>query len=65
MDHTQEIPAPVHADNGITGFLLPAGIDNLQEGIEKGFGSLLERNPLVVQRVLPCLVLVPDERDVL
>jgi len=65
MDHKQEIPARVHADNGITGFLVPAGIDDLQEGIEKGLGSLLDCNPIVAQRVLPCLVLVPDERDAL
>src|SRR5262245_6188974 len=65
MDHKQEIPARVHADNGIAGFLVPAGIDDLQEGIEKGLGSLLERHPIVVPRVLPCLVFVPDERDAL
>jgi hypothetical protein len=65
VDDKQEIPARVHADDGISGFVVPARIDDLQEGIEKGFGSLLERNPIVVTRILPGLVFVPDERDAL
>jgi hypothetical protein len=65
VDHKQEIPARVHADNGIAGFLVPAGIDDLQEGIEKGLGGLLERYPVVVPRILPGLVFVLDERDAL
>src|SRR6267142_5503628 len=59
------MPARVHADNGITGFLVPTGIHDFQEGIEKGLGGLLKRHPIVVQRILPCLVFVPDERDAL
>src|SRR5712691_5947126 len=59
------MPARVHADNGITGFLVPAGIHDFQEGIEKSLGGLLERHPIVVPRILPGLVLVPDECDAL
>jgi hypothetical protein len=65
VDDKQEIPARVHADDSISGFLVPARIHDLQEGIEKGLGSLLERNPVVVTRVLLGLVFVPDERDAL
>src|SRR4029453_8737546 len=65
MDDKQEIPARVHADNGITGFLVPARLPDLPEGIEKGLCGLLERNPIMVPRILPCLVFVPDERDAL
>jgi hypothetical protein len=41
------------------GFLVPGGIHVFQERIEKGFGGLLERNPIVVQRILPCLSFCP------
>jgi hypothetical protein len=45
VDHKQEIPTHIHADDGISGFLVPARIDDLQEGIEKGLGSLLKLIP--------------------
>jgi hypothetical protein len=65
VDNKQEIPARDHTDNGSTGFVVSPGIDDLQERIEKGLDGLLERDPVVMTWILPCLVFVADERDAL
>src|SRR5262249_56035969 len=56
VDDKQEIPAHIHADDGITGFLMLARIYTFQEGIQKTLTTSLERHPIAVTRILPRLV---------
>jgi len=47
-------------NDGVTGFLLPAGIHQLQEGIEEGLCRLFTRNTVFTQ-IGHRFVVIPDE----
>lgn len=64
MNHKQQMPATVHADNGITRFLITAGIDNSEKGIKEYFGCLLEGHPMLMG-ITMSFVLIPYKGDAL
>ena len=60
VDDKQEIPACIHAENGVPCLVLPARIHQLQEGIEERLPCLFKRN-LVLTQISCRFVAVPNE----